>query len=77
MIPTEANDVDWASQDLPIELRRAWTVHRSEDVHHGPMLSGVVADKDEGGVVSPYLLRQQLILQAYPFRTSRISVAVC
>jgi hypothetical protein len=41
------------------------------------MLSGVVADKDEGGVVSPYLLRQQLILQAYPFRTGRISVAVC
>jgi hypothetical protein len=77
MIPTEATDADWASRELPIELRRAWTVHRSEDVHHAPMLSGVVPDKDEGSVISPYLLRQHLVLQAYPFRTSRVSVAVC
>ena len=35
MIPTKPVDYDLSSHDLPLELRRAWTVHRSEDLHPG------------------------------------------
>ena len=76
MIPTKALDSDLSSHDLPLELRRAWTVHRSEDLHHGMMLTGVVADKEQDGVISPYLLRQNLVAPAYPFRTTHASAAL-
>ncbi len=76
MIPTKATDPDLSSHDLPMELRRAWTVHRSEDLHQGLMLTGVVADKEQDGVIPPYLLRQNLVVPAYPFRTTRASAVV-
>ena len=76
MIPTKVMDCDPASHDLPLELRRAWTLHRSEDVHQGQMLTGVVSDKEQDEVISPYLLRQNLVVPAYPFRTTRASAAI-
>jgi hypothetical protein len=59
-----------------LELRRAWTVHRSEDLHQGMMLTGIVTEKEQDGVISPYLLRQNLVLPAYPFRTTHASAVV-
>jgi hypothetical protein len=76
MIPTQAADPDLSSHDLPLELRRAWTVHRSEDSHPGLMLTGIVPEKEQDGVIPPYLLRQNLVVPAYPFRTTRISAAL-
>lgn len=76
MIPTTPTDYDISSHDLPLELRRAWTVHRSEDLHPGPMLTGIVAAKEQDEVISPYLLRQNLVIAAFPFRTTCGSVHV-
>jgi hypothetical protein len=76
MIPTKATDLELSSQDLPLELRRAWTVHRSEDPHHDLVLTGVVPEKEQDGVISPYLLHQNLVVAAYPFRTTRTSAVV-
>ncbi len=76
MIPTKVMDSDLSSHDLPLELRRAWTVHRSEDLPRGLMLTGGVGDKEQDGVISPYLLRQNLVLPAYPFRTTYASAAL-
>ena len=59
------------THDLPLELRRAWTVHRSEDLRHQVMLTGVIGNKDQDDVISPYLVRQNLVVPAYPFRATR------
>jgi len=74
MIPTKPVDYDLSSHDLPLELRRAWTVHRSEDLHPGPMLTGIVTSKEQDEVISPYLVRQNLVIPAFPFRTTCASV---
>ena len=76
MIPSKATNPDLSSQDLPLELRRAWTVHRREDLHPGLMLTGIVTEREQDEVISPYLLRQNLVVPAYPFRTSRESAVV-
>ena len=69
MIPTKELDEVLLSHDLPLELRRAWTVHRSEGQHPNLMLTGVV-NKEQDEVISPHLLRENLVVQAYPFRTA-------
>ena len=66
----ELDDVLY-THDLPLELRRAWTVHRSEDLRHQVMLTGVVGNKEQDDVISPYLVRQNLVVPAYPFRATR------
>lgn len=76
MNATKSTDADLSSHDLPLELRRAWTVHRSEDVHQASMLTGIVGDKEQDGVISPYLLLQNLVVPAYPFRTTRAAAAL-
>jgi hypothetical protein len=70
MIPTKELDDALRSHDLPPELRRAWTVHRSEDHRSNLMLTGVVGYEEQDEVISPYLLRQNLVVPAYPFRAS-------
>ena len=78
MTPTKEFDDVLQSHDLPPELRRAWTVHRSEDHCPNLMLTGVVGYKDRDEVISPYLLRQNLVVPAYPFRaTSSAFSATC
>ena len=69
MTPTKERDDGLLSQDLPLELRRAWTVHRSDD-HRGLMLTGVVGNAEQDDVISPYLLRQNLVIPAFPFRAA-------
>jgi hypothetical protein len=70
MTPTKMLDDVLSTHDLPLELRRAWTVHRSEDARSSLMLTGVVVGNEEqDDVISPYLLRQNLVVPAYPFRT--------
>jgi hypothetical protein len=70
MTPTKEADDILASRALPLELQRAWTVHRSEHSRADLMLTGVVGEKDGDEVISPYLLRQNLVLPAYPFRAT-------
>jgi len=70
MIPTKELDDVLLSQDLPLELRRAWTVHRSEDQRPSLMLTGIVDHREQDEVISPYLLRQNLVVPAYPFRAA-------
>lgn len=71
MIPTKSMDYDLLSHDLPSELRPAGTVHRSEDLQQGLMLTGIVGDKEHDEVIPHCLLRQNLVVTAYPFRTTR------
>jgi hypothetical protein len=70
MTPAKELDDVLLSRDLPLELRRAWTVHRSEDSRPNLMLTGVVDYKERDEVISPYLLRQNLVVPAYPFRAT-------
>lgn len=70
MTPTKVLDDVLSTHDLPLELRRAWTVHRSEDTRSDLVLTGVVGPKEQDDVISPYLLRQNLVVPAYPFRTA-------
>ena len=70
MIPGKEIDDVLLSHDLPLELRRAWTMYRSEDHRPNLMLTGVVAYEEQDELISPYLLRQNLVVPAYPFRTS-------
>jgi hypothetical protein len=77
MTPTKEADDILASRALPLELRRGWTVHRSEHSRGDLMLSGIVGSKDGDEVISPYLMRQNLVLAAHPFRsTSTLSAAL-
>jgi len=76
MIASKPTDYDISSHDLPLELRRARAVHRSEDLHPGPMLTGVVPGPEQDEVISRYLLRQNLVVPAFPFRTTCTSVHV-
>ena len=64
----EFNDV-LQSQYLPLELRRAWTVHRSQDHRADRMLTGII-DNEQDEVISPHLLRQNLLVTACPFRAA-------
>ena len=70
MTPTKELDDVRLTHDLPLELRRAWTVHRSEDLSFDLMLTGVVGQKERDEVISPYLLRQNLVVPAFPFRAT-------
>jgi hypothetical protein len=70
MTPTKERDDGLLRQDLPLELRRAWTVHRSDDHCPGLMLTGVVGNAEQDDVISPYLLRQNLVIPAFPFRAA-------
>jgi hypothetical protein len=74
MLSIKPTDHDMSSQDLPLELRRAWTVHRNEDRHPGPMLTGLVDSPEQEEVISPYLSRQNLVIPAFPFRAASPSV---
>jgi hypothetical protein len=78
MTPTKELEDVLVTHELPLELRRGWTVHRSEDPHATMMLTGVVGYKERDEVISPYLLRQNLVVPAYPFRaTSSALSATC
>ncbi len=78
MTPTKELEDVLLSNELPLELRRGWTVHRSEDPHSNMMLTGVVGYKERDEVISPYLVRQNLVVPAYPFRTTSSAVpATC
>ena len=70
MIPTKELDDVLLSHELPLELRRAWTVHRGDDQHSGLTLTGIVDSKEQDEVISPHLLRQNLVVPAYPFRAA-------
>ena len=70
MTPTKELDDVLLSHDLPLELRRAWTVHRGEDRSPNLILTGVVGNKEQDDLISTYLLRQNLVVPAYPFRTA-------
>ena len=70
MTPTKEFDSVLLSHDLPLELRRAWTVHRGEDRSPNLMLTGVVGNKEQDDVISTYLSRQNLVIPAYPFRAA-------
>jgi hypothetical protein len=70
MIAPKAMDYELAGHDLPLELRPAWTGHRSEDFHPGLMLTGMIGDTEQDEVIPHYLLRQNLVMPAYPFRTT-------
>ena len=72
MIPTKMMHCDPSSQDLPLELQRAGTVHRTDDLYSGLMLTGIVGDKERDEVIPPSLRRQNLVVASYPFRTSGI-----
>ena len=68
MTPTKNFDLH-LTHDLPLELRRAWTVHRCEDPSPPLMLTGVIGNKEQDDVISTSLSRQNLVIPAYPFRT--------
>jgi hypothetical protein len=70
MTPTKELDDVRSTHRLPLELRRAWTVHQREDTSFDRMLTGVVDHKEQDEVISPYLLRQNLVITAYPFRAA-------
>ncbi len=72
MISTKELDEVLSSQELPLELRRAWTVHRSEEPRPGLMLSGIADNKDQDEVIPPHLARQNLVVPAYPFRAASL-----
>ena len=70
MTPTKELDDVRFTHDLPLELRRAWTVHRTEDSSFDLMLTGVVGQEERDEVISPYLVRQNLVVPAFPFRAT-------
>ena len=70
MFPAKELDDARFAHDLPLELRRAWTVHRTDASNPDLMLTGVVGQEEQDEVISPYLLRQNLVVPAYPFRAA-------
>ena len=70
MTPTKDFDDVLFTHDLPLELRRGWTVHRTEDRRPNLLLTGVIGPEEQDDVISPYLLRQNLVVPAYPFRAA-------
>jgi hypothetical protein len=72
MSSTKEIDEVPSNHELPPELRRAWTVHRIEDLQPGLMLNGVVDSKDKDEVIPPYLVRQNLVMPAYPYRAASL-----
>ncbi len=69
---TSPKEIDEAlsSHDLPLELRRAWTVHRSEEPKRSRMVCGIVGLHEQDDVISPYLVRQNLVVPAFPYRAA-------
>ena len=57
------------NQDLPLELRRSASTHQSEEATATSMVSGIVpASHDEEFICPAYMLQQNLVMPAYPFR---------
>jgi hypothetical protein len=52
-------------------------MHRSEDHRSNLMLAGVVGYEEQDEVISPYLLHQNLVVPAYPFRASSSQPVSC
>ncbi len=62
-----------SSEELPPELRRGWTMHRIEDRPAAMVLNGTVIDRtDKDELIPSHLARQNLVIQAYPFRTAAL-----
>ena len=58
-----------SNQDLPLELRRALSTHQIDEPATPAMVSGVIADPHDDEPICPaYMLRQNLLMPAYPFR---------
>ena len=60
-----------SSQDLPLELRRALSTHQIDEPTTGAMVSGVIGEPHDDEPICPsYMLQQNLVMPAYPFRSS-------
>ena len=65
-------DIDPVSsnQDLPLELRKSLRPHQSDESTTTAMVSGVIGDPHDDDPICPYyMLQQNLVMPAYPFRT--------
>lgn len=65
MTATREIDTIFASDDLPLELRRLSTSHQAEETKIGSMLSGVIAARHQDEVICPYMLRLNLVVPAH------------
>lgn len=64
---TTTKDVDTilASQGLPPELRRLPGTHQGEEGRIADLLSGVIAGRQQDGVICPDMLRRNLLVPAH------------
>jgi hypothetical protein len=64
---TTTKDVDTvlASQDLPLELCRLSGTHQGQEGRMTPVLSGVIAARQQDEVICPYMLRRNLLVPAH------------
>ncbi|HEY7382833.1 MAG TPA: hypothetical protein VH743_04110 [Beijerinckiaceae bacterium] len=58
-----------SGQDLPLELRRTLSTHQIDEPATTAMVSGVIGEPHDDEPICPsYMLRQNLVMPAYPFR---------
>jgi hypothetical protein len=72
---TFAKDIEQAlsGDELPLELRRAWTSHPVEDRSAAMILNGTALDRtDKDDLIPSHLARQNLVVPAYPFRAASL-----
>ena len=64
-------DIDPVSSghDLPLELRRSLSTHQVDESNTTAMVSGIIESPHDDELIYPsYMLRQNLVMPAYPFR---------
>ncbi len=72
MPATLDHDTITSSQDLPMELLRTASSHdRGEDQQVASMVSGLVASRQQDGVICPLMLRRNLLVPAHQGVMSR------
>jgi hypothetical protein len=64
---TTTKDVDTVlvSQDLPLEFCRLSGTHQGQEGRMAPVLSGVIAARQQDEVICPYMLRRNLLVPAH------------
>jgi hypothetical protein len=65
MASTRVVETVLCSQDLPLEFRRPSSAHQGEETKVATRLSGVIAARQQDGVICPYLLRRNLVIPAH------------
>ncbi|HEX2724474.1 MAG TPA: hypothetical protein VHN20_01500 [Beijerinckiaceae bacterium] len=63
-----------SSQDFPHELRRTLSSHQIDEPATTAMVSGVIGEPHDDDPICPsYMLWQNLVMPAYPFRAPALS----